>query len=162
MPRSGSRVRIPSPAPITHNENAEKSAHSLRSSDDVLASIGLNKPRTVPTCPIDLGKRRAKRSRKVPDGPPDKKRSPASVGAERGADRRNSKSLSCKISSKRCPSTQESDRWLSVYDGRIRLGSIIGNGDKFSVILPNGALLGSFKTLRQASAAISTAQGGVR
>jgi hypothetical protein len=84
------------------------------------------------------------------------------VGAERGAYRRNSKSVSRKTSSKRCPSTQESDRWLSVYDGRIRLGSIIGNGDNFSVILPNGALLGSFKTLRQAIAAVSTAEGGVR
>jgi hypothetical protein len=58
-------VRIPAPAPNKFNQDSEKSAQSPRSGDVVAASIGLNKPRTVPTCPIELGKRRAKRSRKV-------------------------------------------------------------------------------------------------
>jgi hypothetical protein len=90
-------------------------------------------------------------------GPPDpKKRSPGSAGTEHGA-KRNSK-VSRKTSSKRSPLKQESDRWLSVYDGRICLGSIRGNGDRFRAILPDGALLGSFKTLQQASVAISTAR----
>jgi hypothetical protein len=111
-----------------------------------------------------LGKRRAKRSRKVPEGPPDKKRSPASADTERGAeaDRKNSKSVSRKTSTKQCQSTQESNRALSVYDGRIRLAGITGNVGDFVVVMADGALLGNFKTLRLASAAISTAQGGVR
>jgi hypothetical protein len=85
LPRSGSRVRIPSPAPNKPTENRHQ---SLCFGDAVPASISLNEPRTVPTCAPQLGKRRAKRSRKVPDGPP-QKRSPASAATK-------SKSHSCR------------------------------------------------------------------
>jgi hypothetical protein len=103
------------------------------------------------------------RKNKICDGPP-KKRSPASAATERGAeaeaDRKNSKSVSHKTSTKQCRSTQESNCFLHVYDGRVRLASITGNVGDFVVVMANGALLGSFKTLGKASAAISTAHGG--
>jgi hypothetical protein len=112
-----------------------------------------------------LGKRRAKCSRKVPEGPPDpKKRSPGAAGTAAGTHRRGRlESLNArKNNTKSKTETQESDRFLSVYDGRIRLASITGSGGDFVVVMADGALLGSFKTLRLASAAISTAHGGRR
>jgi hypothetical protein len=100
---------------------------------------------------------------KVPDRPPDKKRRAGSVAAEHGSNRKTKASSSSrKVSSKRPQGAQESDRDFSVYDGTTRVGNITAAGSEFIVVLPDGALLGSFKTLRQASAAISTAQGGVR
>jgi hypothetical protein len=102
------------------------------------------------------------RNNKICHGPP-KKRSPASVAAERGANRK-SKVVSRKSFSttKRPRPAQESDRNFSVYDGATRVAGITVTGGEFIVLLPDGALLGSFKTLRLASAAISTAQGGER
>jgi hypothetical protein len=99
------------------------------------------------------------RSRKVPDGPPDK-RGPGSVGAEHGAKQKNSRSLSHKHTTKRPPKSQELDRNLAVYDGVVRVATITVTGGEFIVVLPDGTLLGRFKTLTQASAAIPTAQGG--
>ena len=85
------------------------------------------------------------------------------MGTAAGANRKsNSKSLSRKTSTKKHRATQAPDRSLSVYDGRFRLASITGSGGEFVVVMADGALLGNFKTLRLASAAISTAQGGVR
>ncbi|HEY4981250.1 MAG TPA: hypothetical protein VII24_04745 [Pseudolabrys sp.] len=56
-----------------------------------------------------------------------------------------------------------------MYDGRVRLASITSGGDKlvaggdqFVVILSTGVLLGSFDTLKQATAEISAAHGGGR
>ena len=49
-----------------------------------------------------------------------------------------------------------------MYDGRVRLAGITGNVGDFVVVMSDGALLGSFKTLGQASTAISTAHGGGR
>jgi hypothetical protein len=78
--------------------------------------------RTIPTAHIEaqseLGQLansrlpRAKRSRKVPDGPPDKKQSPASAGTERGAKRNLQAVTSRKISNKSPRPTQEPDRSL--------------------------------------------------
>ncbi len=56
---------------------------------------------------------------------------------------------------------QEPDRSLSVYDGTIRIGNISVVGGEFIVVLPDGALLGSFKTLKQASVAISTTRDNI-
>ena len=100
----------------------------------------------------------------LPHDPGGEKRSPASVGAERGADRKNSNLVSRKHTTKQPQQAQESDRSLSVYDGRIRIANIFINvtGDEFTVVLADGAQLGRFKTLTQASAAISAAQGGER
>jgi hypothetical protein len=94
--------------------------------------------------------------------PPDKKRSPGSGATEHGAKRRNSRSVSRKHITKQPQQAQESDRSLSVYDGRDRLASITGQRGDFVVVMADGALLGSFNTLGRAIAAISTAQGGVR
>ena len=70
MPRLGSWVRIPSPAP---EKTARNQHQGCSSADEVPAPISLNEPRTVPNCLASLGKRRAKRSRKV--------RSPSSARA---------------------------------------------------------------------------------
>lgn len=96
--------------------------------------------------------------------PPDpEKRSPGAVGTAAGDNRKivcgsvgkpqNTKSKSEK---------QAPDRLLSMYDGRVRLASITGTTGDFVVVMANGGLLGSFKTLGQASAAISIAHGGGR
>jgi hypothetical protein len=61
LPRSGSRVRIPSPAP----NSLDKVEQTSRSSKRAAASTSLNKPRTVPKCPSGLGNPRAVGSRKV-------------------------------------------------------------------------------------------------
>jgi hypothetical protein len=101
--------------------------------------------------------------RKPPD-PPDKKRSPGAVGTAAGTNRRG-RSASSNVqlkNTKSKPKTQAQDRLLSVYDGRVRLASITGSGGEFVVVMADGALLGNFKTLGQASAAISTAHGGGR
>jgi hypothetical protein len=65
LPRLGSRVRIPSPAP----NNLPKNQHQAScSADEVPVSNSLNEPRTVPSCAVHPGKRRAKGSQKVLDG----------------------------------------------------------------------------------------------
>jgi hypothetical protein len=69
LPRLGSRVRIPSPAPVKSQKNQPQRCIF---DGGVQASISLNKPGTVPGSLADLGKRRAERSRNVPDGPPPK------------------------------------------------------------------------------------------
>src|SRR6516165_3150008 len=79
LPRLGSRVRIPSPAPNKAPKNQHQD-HLL--GDGVAASIGLNEPRTVPSRLAGLGKRRAKRSRKVLAG---QKRNVAPGATERRA-----------------------------------------------------------------------------
>jgi hypothetical protein len=56
---------------------------------------------------------------------------------------------------------QEPDRSLSVYDGQIHIATITVTGDEFIVALPDGAQLGSFKTLKQASAAISNTSDNI-
>ena len=155
MPRSGSRVRIPSPAPNI----LAKTAQSRCSRDDVPASISLNEPRTVPTCPIDLGKRRAKRSRKVPHRPPDpEKRNPAAAATARGANRKSKTSQKKTTAHRR--RRQGPDRDLALYDGRVRLASIMGRSGRFLVVLCSGVLLGTFDTLKQARAEVSAAQHG--
>ena len=65
MPRLGSWVRIPSPAPDFLLKNRRECSISCAS---VPASNGLNEPRTVPNCVQRLGKRWAERSCKVPAG----------------------------------------------------------------------------------------------
>jgi hypothetical protein len=54
---------IPAPPTTEAQQNQPKHSASLV---DVSASIGLNEPRTVPKRAMHLGKRRAKRSHKVP------------------------------------------------------------------------------------------------
>jgi hypothetical protein len=81
LPRLGSRVRIPSPAP---KKSAKNQRQRCIFDGDVRASISLNEPRTVPSCLADLGKRGAKRSRNILDGPPPK-RTPTSAATEHRA-----------------------------------------------------------------------------
>jgi hypothetical protein len=100
------------------------------------------------------------RNNKICDGPP-KKRSPALVVSKRRANR-NSDRHSHPNNKETDRKTQESDRSLSLYDGRDRLASITGQVGDFIVVMADGGLLGSFKTLGQARAAISAAHGGVR
>jgi hypothetical protein len=54
---------IPAPPTTETQQNQPKHSASLV---DVSASIGLNEPRTVPKRAMHLGKRRAKRSHRVP------------------------------------------------------------------------------------------------
>jgi hypothetical protein len=67
LPRLGSRVRIPSPAPEFFSNNQGGCSISCAA---VLAYTRLNEPRTVPSCASHLGNRRAECSCKVPGGVP--------------------------------------------------------------------------------------------
>jgi hypothetical protein len=96
-----------------------------------------------------------------PDRPPDKKRSPGSAGNRARGKAQFQAVTSRKTSTKRRRAVQEPDRSLSVYDGTIRIGNISVVGGEFIVVLPDGALLGSFKTLKQASVAISNARDNI-
>jgi hypothetical protein len=57
---------------------------------------------------------------------------------------------------------QEPARELAMYDGIVPIGFITVAGGEFMVILPDGALLGIFRSMKEASAAISAAHGCVR
>jgi hypothetical protein len=115
---------------------------------------------TDPTAQVDgIGLSRAVANRTGPPAdPPDKKRNPGSVGAERGADR-NSK-VSLKQSTKWPRQAQEPDRDLAIYSGRKLLGRVKGIGKRFRAILPEGIVLGRFSSLKSAIDAISAAHGG--
>jgi hypothetical protein len=107
-----------------------------------------------------LGNPWAKRSRKVPDGPPAKTRSSALGVNERGVDRKSKgKSGSTKNSNQARRPMQEPARELAMYDGTVPVGFITVTGGEFAVILPNGTVLGVFRSLKAASAAISAAHG---
>ena len=149
MPRLGSRVRIPSPAP---NKSPENQHERCVSCGDFPASIGLNEPRTVPKRPADLGKRRAKRSRKVPDGPP-QKRSPASPASENGAIRE----IKCsdRKFSAAGPNAQELERhfyWIA--HGQTNVG-FVEQVEEDKTLGADERDLGSFDSLKAAADAVT-------
>jgi hypothetical protein len=122
------------------------------------AKSGTETPEKVPKDVRKAFTKRRKRNCRQPADPPDKKRSPGSVvKAEHGA-KQNSKSLSRKHNTKRPQKAQEPDRNLAVYDGQIRVGNITVTGGKFFAALPDGARVGRFKTLGEASAALQSAR----
>lgn len=113
-------------------------------------------------------KRKGNFPKRPPPPDPEKQRPGAAVTATRANRKASVGSEQPKITTRRRP-TQEPDRALSMYDGRVRLASITSGGDKlvaggdqFVVILSTGVLLGSFDTLKQATAEISAAHGGGR
>jgi hypothetical protein len=158
LPRLGSRVRIPSPAP---NKSKKNQPQHGATSDDVPASIGLNEPRTVPNCLNGLGKRRAKRSRKVPDGPPLQKRSPASPASENGANRLNK--CSDRKSTAVRPNAQEPERhfyWIAY--GQTNVGFVEQVDETYTAIAADERPLGAFDSLTAAADAVSAAFGVAR
>jgi hypothetical protein len=102
------------------------------------------------------------RLRKVPDGPPDPENDcPALVAAERRADRKNSRSVTRKQNTRRPRRAQEPTRDLAIYSGIEPLGYVKGRSGRFRATLPQGGLLGHFRSLKAATDAIS-AHGGER
>jgi hypothetical protein len=84
----------------------------------------------------------------------------ASAGTERGPNRRGSRSQ--KDITPHHTDTQDYDRELSVYDGSIWIGSLKQNGrrwDAFSTA-PAYRFIGSFRSLKEASYAVSAAYEG--
>jgi hypothetical protein len=156
LPRLGSRVRIPSPAP---NKSPENQHQRCVCGGDVSASICLNEPRTVPNSLAGLGKRRAKRSRKVPERSPLQKRRAGSAATERGS---KSKSRShCKTTLRQGPAQAPRHPSLYVYDGQICLGRIEQDGDHgFAAFTTADCPLGSFGDLKAAADAVGAANGG--
>jgi hypothetical protein len=149
---NGAMGGFPSPAPNKSLENQ----HQCVSIGDVPASTSLNEPRTVPTCPADLGKRRAKRSRKVPDGAPLQKRRAGSASTEHGS---KSKSRSPRKTQE--PVQAAKQQSLYVYDGQIWLGRIEKDGDLgFAAFTTADGLLGSFENLKAAADAVAMAAAG--
>src|SRR5262249_10332118 len=106
-------------------------------SNDVRASVSLNKSRTVPRCLHDLGTAWAKRSRKVLDGPPDAKRRPASAATERGAYEKSNKSKSHAADSKRPNPAQATERYSATH-GRGTAGYIKQAACGFILVNPHG------------------------
>jgi hypothetical protein len=142
-------------------KSSAKSTHLAENASSDGASRRLNKPRTVPTCPPDLGKWRAVRSRKVPEGPPDPQmRRPAPL-EQREPNRRGSKSQ--KDITPHHADPQDYDRELSVYDGTIWIGNVKQNGRRFDAFstVPAYRFIGSFGSLKEAFGAVSEAAGDV-
>jgi hypothetical protein len=106
-----------------------------------------------------LGKRRAKRSRKVPDGPPLQKRSPASPASENGANRKSKSSQT--QDKKSCPKTQDVERhFLWISHGQTTVGFVEQTGKSFVATSPDGRELGIFGDLKAAADATSAAYRG--
>jgi hypothetical protein len=101
------------------------------------------------------GKRRVKRSRKVPDGPPPlSKRSPASPASENGANRLNKCSKRKSTSAR--PNAQEPERhfyWIA--HGQTNIGFVEQLGDTYKAIGADERELGTFDSLKAAADAIS-------
>ena len=100
----------------------------------------------------------------IEPSPPDpEKQSPGAAGTATRAKKKSASvgSKQTKINTRR-RRRQEPDRDLALYDGRVRLASIMGRSGQFLVILASGVLLGGFDSLKQACAEISAAHGGGR
>jgi hypothetical protein len=155
----GSQVRSLHRPPDFSLKNRRKCSTS---GADASASTSLNEPRTVPNCADRLGKRRAKRSRKVPDGPPIT-RSPTPVDETGAGPKANNSSLRKNKNSKKPTKTQEIERHhLAVSDGHVTVGFIDQEGECFSSTDADGRKLGVFQSLRTAFYAVSVACEGVR
>jgi hypothetical protein len=115
----------------------------------------------VPTSLLDLGKRRAKRSRKVPDGPL-QKRSAGSAATEHGAKgRKNQKSRSQNKNTKTGPKAQDAEHhFLWVTHGQETVGFIEQVGTTYAAQSLDGHALGTFCTLKAASDAVSASYSG--
>ena len=155
LPRLGSRVRIPSPAPNKSLENQRE--HGV-SADHVLASNGLNEPRTVPKNVDCLGKRRARRSRKIPEGPPEEtppqKRSPTLAASKRRANRIK-KCSDRKSTAARAKAQEPEQHFYWIADGQINIGFVEQVAETYKAISADERELGTFDSLKAAADAIS-------
>jgi hypothetical protein len=118
----------------------------------------------VPRRRPDLGTDRAKRSRKVPEGPPDpEKRRAAPAGTEGGPNRKISKSRSPRKTTLRPEKSQASKRAnLAVYSGQVLLGliEVRQGGSDFAAFTSGGRFIGSFPSLKAAADAVDAAASG--
>ncbi len=87
-------------------------------------------------------------------------RRPASAGTESGPNRKISKSQ--KHPTPPQEYAQDFDRKLAVYDGAVWIGNITQNGRRFDAFAtaPTYRFLGSFRSLKEASDAVSVAYEG--
>jgi hypothetical protein len=108
-----------------------------------------------------LGKGRAKRSRKVPDGPP-KKRSPAVPASTNGANRK-SKFVSRKDNTKSAQKSQEIERhFFWITHGQTNAGFVEQIGESYKAIAADERSLGTFACLKAAADAVSAAYEAAR
>jgi hypothetical protein len=117
----------------------------------------------VPNCAVRLGKRRAERSRKVPDGPPPdpETRSPTLARHKHGAQGKQ-KGSSQNQNSNKPKAPQDVTAEFAVYDGQIRLGSIKEIDGVFATFAASDDRdLGTFSTLKEAFRAVCVATGDV-
>jgi hypothetical protein len=112
----------------------------------------------VPSCAAHLGKRRAERSCKVPDGPPvRKKRSPTLADNKRRARKANS---SRNKNKRKRAASQVSERKLAVHDGQTWLGTIREiNGRFIAITARDNRQLGIFADATAAADAIDAEFG---
>jgi hypothetical protein len=100
-----------------------------------------------------LGKSRAKRSRKVPDGPP-QKLSPTVAGKKRRANREKKFSGPKSIAAR--PNAQGPERhfyWIA--HGQTNIGFIVQIGETYRAIGAGERKLGTFASLKAAADAVS-------
>ena len=124
----GVRGSIPLPPTTETAQNQRKfDASAVRGR----ASTSLNEPRTVPSGAVHLGKRRAKRSRKVLDGSaPLSKRSPASPASETGPSRNSKRKFAAAQ-----PNAQDVERhFYWVVRGETSVGVIVQIGKTYKSI----------------------------
>jgi hypothetical protein len=115
----------------------------------------------VPNYLDRLGKRRAKRSRKVPDGPPQKRR-PALAANKRRANRRIKKSQR-KNNTKAGQDSQATDRhFFWITHGQTNLGFVEQIGETYKALDSDEQPIGLFDTLKGAADAVGAACEAVR
>jgi hypothetical protein len=119
------------------------------------ASTSLNETRTVPSSPVSLGKRRARRSRKIPEGRQvDKSEAPPRRPAEHGANRVNMCSDRKPTAAK--PDAQEPERrfyWIA--NGQTNIGFVEQVDETYRAISADEWGLCTFDSLKAAADAFS-------
>jgi hypothetical protein len=150
----GVRGSIPLPPTTETQQNRHK--HSIFA-EDVPASSCLNKPRTVPKSPEDLGTKRARRSRKVPEEPTRQKRSPASPASENGAKRKPSHRKNTKS---RADAQESASKIFWITHGTTNIGYVRQSAASYEALDNDERLLGIFGSLREAADAVDAAFDG--
>jgi hypothetical protein len=115
----------------------------------------------VPNSPASLGKRRAKRSRKVPDGPPRKRQkgSPASPASENGANRER-KCSKRKFTAARSNAQEPERHFYWIAHGQTNVGFVEQVGETYKALGADEQELGTFDSLKAAADAFSASFGG--
>ena len=146
--RHDARVREPVPAVVRGLSLPKNQRQRRCCGDHVPASNSLNEPRTVPNCLASLGKRRAKRSRKVLRS---QKRSPAPAATERRAKGKSSQAGTTRAALR---SQARERHFFWITHGHTNVGFVSQVGSEFTARDADGRKIGLFASLKAAAGAV--------